>query len=216
MYLCAVMVKRINRVSGQTPYRQELRERILKAAMSEFFEKGIKAVKMDDIARRLSISKRTVYEIYSNKEELLLEGMKAAEQDFDEHMKDFSEQDNHHVMDTLIEFYNCQAQRLSKISPLFLDEVQKYKRVQAYLENKHKKRDEDAYNFIDRGVKEGFFRPDTNYHIVVEVAREAVRFAMTSQLYKEHGLQMVFRNIILLFIRGICTLNGLKMFERIE
>ena len=39
---------------------------------------------------------------------------------------------------------------------------------------------------------------------------------MTSQLYKEHGLQMVFRNIILLFIRGICTLNGLKMLERIE
>ena len=205
MYLCAVMVKRINRVSGQTPYRQELRERILKAAMSEFFEKGIKAVKMDDIARRLSISKRTVYEIYSNKEELLLEGMKAAEQEFDEHMKNFSEQDNHDVMDILIEFYNCQAHRLSEISPLYFDEV-----------HKHKKRDEDAYNFIDRGVKEGFFRPDTNYHIVVEVAREAVRFAMTSQLYKEHGLQIVFRNIILLFIRGICTLNGLKMLERIE
>ena len=31
----------MNRVIGQTPYRQELRERILKAAMSEFFEKGI-------------------------------------------------------------------------------------------------------------------------------------------------------------------------------
>ena len=103
----------MNRVSGQTPYRQELRERILKAAMSEFFEKGIKAVKMDDIARRLSISKRTVYGIYSNKEELLLEGMKAAEREFDEHMKHFSEQDNHHVMDILIEFYNYQAHRLS-------------------------------------------------------------------------------------------------------
>lgn len=64
--------------------------------------------------------------------------------------------------------------------------------------------------------KKGFFRPDINYHIVVEVARESVRFAMTNQLYKEHGLQMVFRNIILLFIRGICTLNGLKMLERIE
>lgn len=203
-------------MSGQTPYRQELRERILKAAMSEFFEKGIKAVKMDDIARRLSISKRTVYEIYSNKEELLLEGMKAAEQEFDEYISEFSEQDNHDVMDTLIEFYNCQAQRLSNMSPQFLDEVQKYERVRTYLENKHKERDDDAFNFIDRGVKEGIFRPDVNYHIVAEVAREAVRFAMTSQLYKEHGLQMVFRNIILLFIRGICTLNGLKMLERIE
>ena len=116
----------------------------------------------------------------------------------------------------MIEFYNYQAHRLSEISPLYFDEVQKYKRVQTYLENKHKKRDEDAYNFIQRGVKEGFFRPDTNYHIVAEVLCEAVRFAVTSQLYKEHGLQIVFRNIILLFIRGICTLNGLKMLERIE
>lgn len=92
-------------MSGLTPYRQELRERILKAAMSEFFEKGIKAIKMDDIARRLSISKRTVYEIYSNKEELLLEGMRSADQEFDEYIREFSEQDNHDVMDTLIEFW---------------------------------------------------------------------------------------------------------------
>lgn len=147
----------MNKVSGQTPYRQELRERILKAAMSEFFEKGIKAVKMDDIARRLSISKRTVYEIYSNKEELLLEGMKAAEREFDEHMKNFSEQDNHHVMDILIEFYNYQAHRLSEISPLYFDEVQKYKRVQTYLENKHKKRDEDAYNFYSQRCERRVF-----------------------------------------------------------
>ena len=41
-----------------------------------FAEKGIRAVKMDDIARMLTISKRTLYEIYPNKEELLLECFK--------------------------------------------------------------------------------------------------------------------------------------------
>lgn len=84
--------------NSQNSYRQELRERILATAMNEFYTKGIKAVKMDDIAKRLSISKRTLYEIYQNKEELLLEGMKAAEAEFDAHMKAFSFQQSSNVM----------------------------------------------------------------------------------------------------------------------
>lgn len=38
-----------------------------------FYQHGIRKVKMDDIAKRLRISKRTVYEIYADKEDLLLE-----------------------------------------------------------------------------------------------------------------------------------------------
>ena len=50
--------------SSQTCYKLELRNRILKAAMTEFLHKGVKSVKMDDIANTLAISKRTLYEIY--------------------------------------------------------------------------------------------------------------------------------------------------------
>ena len=100
--------------NSQNSYRQELRERILATAMNEFYTKGIKAVKMDDIAKRLSISKRTLYEIYQNKEELLLEGMKASEAEFDAHMKAFSFQQSSNVMDILIESYHYQVTKLAK------------------------------------------------------------------------------------------------------
>ena len=56
-------------------YRQELKVRILQTAMREFKQKGIRDVRMDDIAGILGISKRTLYEIYENKEELLLAGL---------------------------------------------------------------------------------------------------------------------------------------------
>lgn len=46
--------------SSQTCYKLELRNRILKAAMTEFLHKGVKSVKMDDIANTLAISKRTL------------------------------------------------------------------------------------------------------------------------------------------------------------
>ena len=41
--------------SSQTCYKLELRNRILKAAMTEFLHKGVKSVKMDDIANTLAI-----------------------------------------------------------------------------------------------------------------------------------------------------------------
>ena len=53
--------------------REELRERILTVAMEMFYKSGIKPVRMDDIANNLSISKRTLYEVFQDKETLLLE-----------------------------------------------------------------------------------------------------------------------------------------------
>ena len=48
-------------------YRTSLKDKILEAAMDAFTKNGIRAVKMDDIAMSLSISKRTLYEIYGGK-----------------------------------------------------------------------------------------------------------------------------------------------------
>ena len=62
-------------ITELTEYKKELRGKLLTTAMEEFASRGIKAVKMDDIAAKLGISKRTMYEIYSTKEDILLEGI---------------------------------------------------------------------------------------------------------------------------------------------
>lgn len=55
--------------------RAELRERIVETAMNAFTSHGIKSITMDDIAASLGISKRTLYEVFSDKESLLKEGI---------------------------------------------------------------------------------------------------------------------------------------------
>ena len=57
-------------------YRKELKSRIIDYAMGEFYKRGVRAVKMDEISQGLHVSKRTVYEIFGDKEELLLAGLK--------------------------------------------------------------------------------------------------------------------------------------------
>ena len=57
-------------------YKEGLKLQILQSAMALFTQHGVRAVKMDDVASSLAISKRTLYELYETKELLLYEGMK--------------------------------------------------------------------------------------------------------------------------------------------
>ena len=64
------------------PSRLELRERIVDTALQSFVTHGIKSITMDDIAAALGISKRTLYEVFADKETLLMECLRRAQ---DEH-----------------------------------------------------------------------------------------------------------------------------------
>ena len=54
-------------------YKRELQRKIPEVAMKLFTERGISAVRMDDVAQTMGISKRTIYELYNKKEDLLFE-----------------------------------------------------------------------------------------------------------------------------------------------
>lgn len=61
--------------------RNELRDRVIDVAIASFHQEGIKAVTMDAIAHRLTMSKRTLYQLFGDKEELLLACLKKKQQE---------------------------------------------------------------------------------------------------------------------------------------
>jgi AcrR family transcriptional regulator len=66
----------MQRIKGISEYRKSLRDIVIEASMKAFALHGVRAVKMDDVAQSLSISKRTIYEMFGNKEQLLIEVLK--------------------------------------------------------------------------------------------------------------------------------------------
>lgn len=196
-----------------TVYRQELRERILNASMEEFRKHGVRAVKMDDIASKLAISKRTLYEIYANKETLLLEGMKLHERQVDAHMSEYAENSNHNVIGTIVEFYNTQIKNSADVNPLFYEELHRYPSVLAFFEEKHKDRRKRQILFFKRGVEEKFFRKDVDYSLISRVAEASMDFVMRTQMYREYKLNYIIHNLTLLYVRGICTEEGVRMLD---
>lgn len=196
-----------------TAYRKNLREKILQTSMEEFKKHGIKAVKMDDIANLLSISKRTLYEIYANKEQLLLEGVKAFEGRYDSYMEQFADDPEHNVIDIFIEFYNKQIELFSNVKLEYMLEVDRYPLVVEYVEKRHAERRAYSMQYFRRGEREGYFRSDVDFVLVEEVCTMAMERVMQEGLYKKYDVRHILHTIVLLFIRGICTKEGIERLD---
>ena len=202
-------------MATQTLYRQELKGRILEMAMQEFMTNGIRKVKMDDIARMLGISKRTLYEIYQDKEAILFEGLKKSEEEMDAYLSQYAENPSHTTMDIIIEFYHIQVNNISRINPVFFTQLYKYPEIVDYLESRRKQRENVSREFYAKGVKEGYFRDNVVYEIISAVGNSAIQYVMANQLYKRYSFDEIFRNIFFLIIRGFCTEKGVAVIDRL-
>ena len=90
-------------------YKQSLRERIVEVAMQAFAKQGIKAVRMNDIAHLLGISKRTLYEVFDTKEAVLLAGVLVYSQRQQQAMQQ-KYRDCHNVMDYILTQYRTRVE----------------------------------------------------------------------------------------------------------
>lgn len=191
-----------------TIYRQELKGKILVTAMSLFKREGIKRVKMDDIAQALSISKRTLYETYENKEQLLCEGVIYEHQLRQEQLRQFTEQAENEI-EVVMEFIRQEIVLLGGVNPLFFSELAKYKRVVELLNEEHEQKRLHSMEFVKRGVEKGYFRSDINYDIVTKMSDAVVQHVMLTRMYEEYPLSEIFRNHVDILFRGICTDKGI-------
>ena len=197
-----------------TEHREALREQILKVATREFTTIGVKLVKMDDIARKLKISKRTLYEIYDNKEQLLLESVARRIHEFDATLERFDSSGEKQVIDILLEFYRLQMEELRDMNPVYYEDLHKYPRVMSFLEQVNKEHKAHSKDFFKRGVLEGYFRNDFNYELISLLGNNVMQNVMESKLYNTYSLQDIFRNVVMLFIRGLCTAKGILELDR--
>ena len=176
--------------------------------MSLFKREGIKRVKMDDIAQALSISKRTLYETYENKEQLLCEGVIYEHQLRQEQLRQFTEQAENEI-EVVMEFIRQEIVLLGGVNPLFFSELAKYERVVELLNEEHEQKRLHSMEFVKRGVEKGYFRSDINYDIVTKMSDAVVQHVMMTRMYEEYPLSEIFRNHVDILFRGICTDKGI-------
>ena len=199
-------------IKETTAYKKSLKGRILEAAMKAFAERGVKAVRMDDVSQMLSISKRTLYELYTDKEELLYQGVVKYDQDNRKHLTAFIEQASS-VMDIIIETYQRRVVSIGSVNPQFYEDIQKYPKVVEYLNKEREHAYDQFLGFLQRGVREGYFREDVDYELVTQMFNAINTFVMNQHLLSRYSIQQVFANMLLVPLRGFCTEKGLQVIE---
>ena len=196
-------------------YRKELKSRIIDYAMGEFYKRGVRAVKMDEISQGLHVSKRTVYEIFGDKEELLLAGLKIKNLEMREKLETYSCNVAHNVVDIIGYFYKLQMEVNSMVGVAFYEEIHRMPRVIEFFNQEHEREFADRVKFLKAGVEEGLFRQDIDYSLTMELLSASMSEIMHNQLYKKYSMQEMFDNYFLVIIRGFCTERGVALLNKV-
>ena len=196
----------MNEPSKHLSARRELKEKIIEAAGLLFAEHGIRGITMDDIAASFGISKRTLYEVFADKETLLIECIRRDMEQENEYMKQISKSCN--VLEILLKRYQRSIERYHATSKRFFEDLQKYPRAYEFLKKSNNRSTEDAVSFFREGVRQGFFREDTNFPIVNHLVRAQMDILMESDLCKTYPFLDVYESIMFTFLRGISTPKG--------
>ena len=197
-----------------TAYRASLRERIIERAMQDFSKHGIRAVKMDTLAKELGISKRTMYEIFEDKESLLFEGIKVYGDRKREYLHSYAEE-GHDVIDIIMEAYHMKVEEVRAVNPDFYLDLMKYPRLAQHMKEEQQKSLEGFLTFMKRGVDDGYFRPDVNYELVPHIFEALGQYILTNSLVQQYSVEELFSNCFLIALRGFCTDKGLHTIDKL-
>jgi AcrR family transcriptional regulator len=195
-------------------YKKNLRGVILDTAIQAFAQKGIRAVKMDDVAAALGISKRTLYEIFETKEILLFEGIKKYYAERQEYYRQQTQRCKN-VMEMLVAIYRIKVDEFRKTNPQFYADLDMYPKVGRFLNQQNQQMRTDMLKFMDRGIYEGYFRDDVNYELAWRLFDALGKYVMVNQLYRQYTIEEIFQNLVFVTMRGLCTEKGIKALDSI-
>lgn len=197
----------------------DLKDRIIEGAEVLFMAYGIKSVTMDSLATELGISKRTIYEIFSDKDELLMEVLTRMARKQKDFIKRVLEESENSIV-AIFRLLEINRDNFQSMSPAFQADLKKYHH-DVLMKKADKSEMPDYRNHqevIENGIKEGLFRKDVNPDLVNRCMYNLGRSIMDNDLYpyETFSRRDVVRNIFINYVRGISTSKGLELINRLE
>ncbi|MFT3740200.1 MAG: TetR/AcrR family transcriptional regulator [Breznakibacter sp.] len=179
---------------------------------------GIKSVTMDDVARELGVSKKTLYQYFSDKGQLVEAVIQMKLAQSTEMAKDIMDKGVdaveemyliHKFLDLIARQHSHVAEYdLKKYYPALFNSVLKFKRERLY----------DTWKTnIEKGKTEGLYRPEANTEIISKTNLLRFESSIESCIFTTEELlsQDFFTEMFTYHIRGIATCKGIERMEEI-
>jgi AcrR family transcriptional regulator len=192
-------------------------ERIIQGGEDLFLQAGIKSVTMDDIAKHLGMSKKTIYQFFKDKNELVIALVKKKLQDDEDQMCAIISQSNN-VIEEMINMMKCSEEIFSKINPIVIHDLQKY-HPEAWKQFQDFKADvliHTLEELLTKGIKQEYIRPDIDVKIMARMRVAQVEMGFNTALFPvtDFSPWKVQYQFLEHFNYGICTLKGYKLLNQ--
>lgn len=191
------------------------KERIIQEASDLFFQKGVRNVTMNDIAEHLGMSKRTIYEHITDKDELLTLCIEEFGKKTHDELHKVAEESNADLIDILRYFVDFAISSMSNNVGRFFNEVKKYHpKVYIGVVEAHKKvRIEHMTAFLKEGIVQGLFLPMHNPEIVAVLIQDSMGVVDKSEDLEKLITPESLRKLVVTFFRGIATPKGIERID---
>lgn len=195
----------------------DVKTKILKGAEELFMRYGVRSITMDEIARHLGISKKTLYQYYVDKDDIVAS---TTHGHLVNEKKQFDQiaEESANAVEELVKLSHCLRENLKGMNPSLLFDLQKYhhKAWNIWIEFKTKFIRESVVRNLKHGIEHGLYRPEINPEILAVVRIETVQLGFDDQLFPhdKFNLPQVQMQILEHFIHGLLTDKGRKLFTK--
>jgi len=192
-------------------------DRIIEGGRELFLKAGIKSVTMDDIARHLGMSKKTIYQFFKDKNELVIALVRKKSLEDEEQMTEIINNSGN-VIEEMINMMKCSEDIFSRINPIVVHDMQKYhpdawKQFQNFKSGVLIRTLEELLN---KGIKQGYIRPDIDVKVLARMRVSQVELGFNPAVFpvSEFNIWKVQSQMLEHFNYGICTLKGYKLLNQ--
>lgn len=210
MYLCG---PKGHRVMNFNPCnRDEIRLRAVETTSAMLMRDGNLLVRMDDVAREMQVSKRTLYEIFGNKEELLVECMERHFRLITEQIEEEVRKEDD-VLTVFLKHLRMLIEESRRAERVQFTDMDKYPRLKELFCEHIKDMSERMRRFMDLGVRQGVFRDDVNMDVLM-MAFSAMGRAVNEESRKgTFPYDELIDGTMVVLLRGIATRDGMLQLE---
>lgn len=194
----------------------EMKEKIAVRASELMLEFGIRTVTMDDISRDLGISKKTIYQYFKDKKELV-NTITSLHLNLEKTRFEGTAAESENGVHELILVSQCLRESMKDMKMSMMNELQKFypEAWQMYEDFKKGVMLEAITAVIIRGQKEGLFRAEVDPDLVAVMRIEQVQTFIMRNLFprEKYSLYDVQMQLFDHFIHGLFTIEGHQLFN---
>ena len=195
----------------------ETKVRIIKSAEELFLRYGIKSITMDDIAKHLGMSKKTIYRFFNDKDEvvhsLIQDKIKK-----DERLLGCMADESKNVVDEVFHIMKHMSAVFGSINPNVFYDLQKYhpKSWKLFMDFKEKFISTMVERSLENGKKQKLIRVDLNSKILARLRIQEIEMGFNPTVFPPDKFKLVDVQLALTehFLYGVCTLKGHKLINK--